>query len=236
MNISLAITTYNRYDLTIKSCSQVLDDPRIDDIVILDDCSTDGSFEKLVEHFKPWPHVRVLRQAKNRGMSLNKADAIGYAKNEWVMILDSDNVVTPAYFDAFFRSEEKLDLNPIRIYCPDFAAPNFNYRRIAGQFVGYESVSRQLRSRDGDIYNTCLNTCNYIVHAEEYLRVYRYNPEMKATDTAWFAYLWLQAGNDFYVVPGMEYEHLVHGKSGFLEDANYNMAQADKLKKMMMAL
>lgn len=232
MNISLAITTYNRYDLTIKSCSQVLDDPRIDDIVILDDCSTDGSFEKLVEYFKPWPKVKVMQQLKNRGMQQNKADAIAFAKNERVIILDSDNVIDSGYVRAVWTKPWTKEV----IICPAFARPNFDFRLIAGLTINIHNISELLRGKNGDKVNMLLNCCNYFVDREEYLRVYQFNPEMKATDTAWFAYNWLLAGNSFRVGLGLEYDHLVHDRSGFLEDANYNMAQADKLKKMMMAL
>lgn len=232
MNISLAITTYNRYDLTIKSCSRVLDDPRIDDIVILDDCSTDGSFEKLVEYFKPWPHVRVLRQAKNRGMSINKANAIGYAKNEWVIILDSDNVIDQSYVNNIYAHR----WFPQRIICPSFARPNFDLRELSGNEIDSDNVASYLRGKYSDKVQILTNCCNYFLHRDTYLKTYKYNPEMKATDTAWFNYNWLAAGNNLYVAIGLEYDHLVHDRSGFLEDANYNMAQADKLKKMMMAL
>lgn len=230
MNISLAITTYNRFDLTIKSCAQVLNDPRVNDIVILDDASTDGSYEKLSQHFKPYPHVRVLRQAKNRGMSRNKADAISYANNEWVIILDSDNIISAEYIDS---TPPKDTLMSTYIYCPEYARPNFDYRKFSG---GNFNLKRNHHWIDDKNFAMCLNTCNYLVNRNRYLAVYEYNEAMKATDTIWFNYLWLKSGGSFYIVPGMQYDHLVHQNSGFLEDAKYNMEQGEKIKKMIMAL
>lgn len=230
MKISLAITTYNRYSLTIKSCAQVLEDPRIDDIVILDDKSTDGSFEKLVKYFEPYPHVRVIQQAENRGMQQNKADAIAFAKNEWVIILDSDNVITPDYIDAI----PSLDvLIRTFIYCPEFARPDFDYRKFSHGTFSLQRNKHWLKDKQ---FIMCLNTCNYLVNRDRYLKVYEPNSEMKATDTIWFNYLWLKSGGSFYVVPGMQYDHLVHQGSGFLEDAAYNMDQGEKVRKMIMAL
>jgi len=243
MNLSLAITTFNRYEFTIESFCQVIDDPRIDDIIILDDCSTDGSFEKLVRHFAGIEKVRVMRQLKNRGMSLNKRDAISFARNEWVIIFDSDNVITPSFIDAFEKSRvltesfgEVLEIDDPYykiIYCPDFASPRFNYLKYSGKIVNRENVKRVIKDEMG---NCLLNTCNCIINRDEYLRVYKPNHEMIATDTIWMNYLWLNAGNWFYVVPDMQYFHRVHPGSGFLEDAAYNMKQAEKIKKMIMAL
>jgi glycosyltransferase involved in cell wall biosynthesis len=232
MKISLAITTMNRFDLTIKSCAQVLTDPRIDDIVIVDDKSTDGSYEKLRDYFAPYPHVRVMQQAANRGMSRNKADAISYAKNEWVAIIDSDNIVTPKYFDALPET-----LLPGFIYCPDFAKPNFDYRIFGAMAINSRNAFEFLRLQGySDKLFMLLNTCNYVVNRDEYVWIYEYNPEMKGTDTIWFNYLWLKSGRSLYVVKDMQYDHLVHDGSGFTQDLNYNMIQAEKVRKMIMAL
>jgi hypothetical protein len=81
-----------------------------------------------------------------------------------------------------------------------------------------------------------MNTCNYLVNREEYLKIYQHNPEMKGTDTIWFNYLWLKAGNSFYVVPGMEYYHRVWEGSGFLADCDYNMKRAKEVKELIKQL
>lgn len=236
MNISLCITTYNRFELTIESFAQVIDDPRIDDIVILDDCSTDGSYEKLVNHFAGINKVRVIRQAQNRGMSLNKRDAIALAKNEWVIILDSDNVLGDNYLNAiesFGIYPGYHNLKPDTIYCPDFAKPEFDYRKFKGETFDRHNIIDLVSDHMG---NCAINTCNYLVHRDTYLKVYQHNAGMKGTDTIWFNYLWLKTGYSFYVVSGMQYFHRVHSGSGFLADAGYNMMQAEKVRKMIMTL
>lgn len=233
MNLSLALTTYNRFQFTIESFSQVLDDPRIDDIIILDDCSTDGSYEKLVKHFKGVEKVRVMRQAKNRGMSLNKRDAISYARNEWVIIFDSDNIIGKSYIESIFTKHRLSGLNSHIIYIPEFAKPQFDYRKYSGRFINPSNVTDILNDPMG---NCCMNTCNYLVHRDEYLKIYEPNKTMKGTDTIWFAFIWLRSNNAFYVVPDMQYFHRVHPGSGFMQDVGYNMKQAERVRKMIMSL
>lgn len=236
MSISLAITTYNRFEMTVESFAQVIDDPRIDDIVILDDRSTDDSHEKLFFHFRDTYKVRVIRQAQNRGMGQNKADAIGYAKNEWVIILDSDNVIGKNYLDAIESwgvYPGPFNYYPDTIYVPDFAKPDFDYRKFSGNIYNKFNVVDLLNDRMGDCL---LNTCNYFVHRDSYLKTYAYNPSMKGTDTIWFNYLWLKAGNSFQVVRDMQYYHRVHDGSGFLQDAGYNMKKADEVRKLILSL
>lgn len=236
MKLSLAITTFCRYAMTVESFAQVIDDPRIDDIVILDDCSTDGSYEKLRDHFKGNEKVRVIRQAQNRGMLVNKFHAVGYAKNEWVALIDSDNVIGKSYIDAVFSITVYpglLQLYKDTIYVPEFSKPTFDYRKFSGKSFNKSNVVDLINDRMG----VCLlNTCNYLLHRNTYASVFKDNPEIKGTDTLWFNYLWLKAGYSFYVVPGMQYYHREHDGSTWLQNAAYNMTKAEELNRKILAL
>ena len=52
--ITICVPTWNRFELTTKCFSRILNDSRISEIVINDDNSTDGSFEKLQEFYKDY--------------------------------------------------------------------------------------------------------------------------------------------------------------------------------------
>lgn len=236
MKLSLAITTFNRFDLTIESFAQVIDDPRIDDILILDDASTDGSYEKLRDYFKNSFKVRVIQQAQNRGMMINKAHAVALAKNEWVVLWDSDNVIGQSYVDSlegFSGYPGITQLYNNTIYVPEFAKPQFDYRKFSGKRVHAGNVVDLVNDSMG---NCLLNTCNYVVHRDTYGKVFTENAEIKGTDTLWFNYLWMKAGYNFYVVPGMQYFHRVHEGSTWKEHADYNMQKAKELNKKILSL
>lgn len=228
MKLTLAITNYNRYELLTKSYAEVIDDPRITEVLIMDDHSDSDIFKLVHDLRNTHPKVRVVRQTVNRGMMQNKADAIALSRNNWVIIFDSDNIIRKNYLDAIPEN-----LNTDTIYLPDFAAPHFNYQMFAGWQVTALNVKRFVLDDNG---NMCLNTCNYLVHRDTYGQVYRNNPKMKGTDTIYMAYLWLSAGKCFYVVPGMTYYHRVHAGSGFMADVDYNMKKAEETRKLIAAL
>ncbi len=226
--ISLCITTYNRFEMLMESFAQVLDDDRISEIVIMDDCSDIAIYDKILAATFDMPKVRLIRNSENLGMSLNKRKAIEAAKNEWVCIFDSDNVIGPDYLDAL----DKIGvLDSTTIYCPSFAKPQFDFRKYEGWHILH--AGNMMQESMGECFFNC---CNYLVNRDEYLKVYQHNPAMKGTDTIWFNYLWLKAGNSFYVVPGMEYMHRVWDGSGFLQDVHYNMKQAKEIKELIKAL
>lgn len=229
MNLTLSITAFNRLQYLRESFEQVIDHPRITEIILMDDCS-DMEIFKQIESLKDMsPKIKVYRQAQNRGMAYNKYSAVAHASNEWVILFDSDNVLTPEYIDALPKQ-----LSEKAIYQPDFAKPHFDFRQYAGKsYPRFSTVNVFIKQ---PMFFTMVNACNYVVNRNEYLRVYQENTDHKASDTVWMFYLWLKAGNNMYVVPGMEYEHRVHPASGFLQDAPYNMNQAEKVRKLIMAL
>jgi glycosyltransferase involved in cell wall biosynthesis len=228
--ISLCITTYNRYEMLMESFAQVLNDDRISEIVIVDDCSDIAIYDKILAATFDMAKVRLIRNTENLGMSLNKKKAIEAAKNEWCIIFDSDNIMSPDYLDAL----DKIGtLDPHTIYCPSFAQPNFDYRAFEGWHILRPEAIKLLGDRMGE----CLfNTANYVLHREKYLQVYRHNPNIDAADTIHFNHLWLKADYSFYVVPNMHYTHRVHDGSGFLKNVNKNMYDAKEIKHKILSL
>lgn len=228
MKLSLCITTYNRYEMTLQSFEQVLNDERISEIVIVDDCSTDDSYIRLQEACTN-DKIKLYRNETNLGMSRNKARSLELATNDWCILFDSDNVIDGSYINAV--SGILTDNNVI--YCPDYAKHTFDYRDFAGTTYNMANVAEYMNK---SMFRCHLNTCNYIVNKHEYLKVYKFYPHVKASDTITFARDWLNAGNTFYIVPDMQYYHRQHNGSGFLEDVGYNMVEASKVEKEIIAL
>lgn len=230
--ISLCITTYNRFEMLFESFKQVLDDDRIGEIVIVDDCSDIAIYDQIstaVSRMFLFGHkIRLYRNDINLGMSRNKARTIELATNDWCIILDSDNVIDRSYIDAI-----PSNLDNRTIYAPAYARPQFNYRQYQGHtFTKYNTPGLIANP----LVEMMLNTCNYLVNRDEYMSVYEHNPEMKGTDTIWFNYLWLKSGRSIHIAAGMEYDHRVHAGSGFLADCDYNMKKAAEIKSLIKSL
>lgn len=237
--LSHCFTTYNRDTLLFEAIEGLLDDPKADEIIIVDDFSDYEFFKNVMEKCRELdlrrdsadrPKIKLHRNHENYGMSRNKAKAIRVAKNDWVSILDSDNK-----FDKTFLAALPSRLNSDTIYCPAFAKKDFDYRKYAGMTLDRTNLKPILKSGEPMI-NCFLNTCNYVVHRESYLKTYKFNEEHVASDTIWFNYNWLANGGKFYIVPTMEYIHRVHDGSGFKNNIDYNMRKADEVRKLILSL
>lgn len=229
--LSIALTNYNRYDFLIESFAPVINDSRVSEIVISDDCSDLEIYDRLHDYFIGYEKVKLFRNERNVGMSRNKAIAVELATNNIVALIDSDNVITSSYIDALFANGQLMTDKVINV--PAFAQPNFDFRKYAGTFIRTKEAKENMND---SIFRVMLNCCNYVVPRQTYIDVYEYNSEMKGTDTIYMNYLWLKKGYSFYVVPGMEYFHRVGSHSGFLQDMAYNMQKAKEIENKILQL
>lgn len=233
MKLTLAITTYNRYEMLLESFAQVIDDPRIDEILICDDHSKDEYWNKIKELPKFNDKIKVVRQLENRGMGRNKHDAVFNSKNDWVLLGDSDNVFGKDYLDAAFKYFELHQPGPDCILCPSFAKPSFDFRKY--EEMGFTKFLVKEYIKD-PVFNMMMNCCNYIVNREFYLNAWKENKEVRGSDTIWHNYNHLISGGIFCVIPDMHYAHRIHEQSGFLQDCEYNMKMAEETRKLILAL
>lgn len=212
--ISLCVTTYNRNDLLFDSFRQILNDDRVREIIILDDHSDDDIYSQLQNtvksDFTMWK-VMLFRNHKNLDCYRNKREAISRASNEWVIILDSDNIITKDYIDRI-ENLYVAGLNPETVYQPSFAKPHFNFTSHEGLLIDRHNVAKYMND---PTFGTMLNAMNYFVNRDEYLRVWDGSVDPVTSDSIFQNYNWFKAGNNMYVVPGLEYEHRVHNGSHY---------------------
>lgn len=230
--LGLSIPTRNRALLTIKAFEKVIDDPRLSDITLVDDCSNDGSFEYLRDTFASHEKVRVIGQANWRGMQQNKADAVALNRAEWVILFDSDNELGPDYIDALFKAINVFESDE-EIFMPSRALPNFLYDEFSGLDIWPGDIKALSKKK---LFGALLNTSNYVVNKDFYSKVYEWNPEVKGCDTIWHAYNHLRKGGSFHVVKGMEYQHKVWDQSEYMKDLSYNMKHAKEIEDLIKAL
>ena len=207
--IGIAIPTYNRFQMTIESFEQVMNDDRLKEVVIVDDDSQDGSCGKLWKYFEGNKKVFVSKNTENLDCYRNKAEAVSVLDTEWCILFDSDNTLTPAYLDKIYSISE---WNENTIYAPVFAEPHFDYRKFEGLTVNRENVKNYLHDQT---FLTALNTANYFVYRDTYLKAF--NPEVDpvTADSIYMAYRFLEQGNSIHFVPGLTYHHRVHDGSHY---------------------
>ena len=208
MPISICIPTWERYELLLNSFDKVVKDERVGEVVIVDDCSSDDTYNDVYNAVKWNPKVKLFRNVVNKDCYLNKHEAVSKAENEYVVILDSDNCIGVDFIDRLYI--ENWDKNTV--LAPSFAKPTFDYRAFNGVVVTKENVAMYMRKK---MFSTALNTMNFFINKEEYLRCFDDTVDPVTADSIFFNYCWLLAGNRIKIVEGLEYDHKVHTGSHY---------------------
>lgn len=105
-SISIVIPTYNRRHTLARALNSVFGQSLpADEIIVVDDGSTDGSADWLKSHY---PELTLLVQS-NHGVSHARNTGIRHAHGEWIALLDSDDEWSQ---DKLKRQIELINENP----------------------------------------------------------------------------------------------------------------------------
>jgi glycosyltransferase involved in cell wall biosynthesis len=100
MFLSILIPVYNERSVVEKSLSLVLAAPLPEDmereLVIVDDCSTDGTSAILQRIAEQDPRIRLFRQEVNQGKGAAVRTAIQHARGDFCLVQDADLEYDPA--------------------------------------------------------------------------------------------------------------------------------------------
>ena len=99
MKITVAIPSYNK-EKYIKQClkSILVEKAHIDKIILVDNCSTDKTFE-IAKTFEP--QITCYRNDTNLGMVGNWNKCIDLCTTEWLMIFHADDEMTPGAISKY---------------------------------------------------------------------------------------------------------------------------------------
>jgi glycosyltransferase involved in cell wall biosynthesis len=174
--ILIAIPTYNSVssiDLTLKSC---LEQTTIANIVISDNCSTDGTFEHLVKKYGHHSNIQIVQTSENVGRIGN-----------WNHLLDEFQKYDETFIKFLFAGEE-LFPDCIKA-CEEVLEANRNVAAIAFEYllntgdserISSEGLSGHLSSRTVDrlnlIHGGFLGSIVSNVYSKDAIGNLRFNP------------------------------------------------------------
>lgn len=216
--LSICIPTWKRTHLVIRAIEKVIDDPRINEIVVVDDASPMDTFFKLEAMLHGMPKIKLFRNGDNLDCYRNKYQALQHASNDWCILFDSDNILYPTYIDAIYSLP---DWHPHTFYCPEFARPHFDYTAFSGLYIDKSNVHKHVGTK---AFDCLINTANYFVNRSLYCHLFDSDIDPHAADTIFMNTQLLQYGGQMYVVPAMRYFHDVHDESHY--KANHHKSDA----------
>ena len=161
--LSIIIPCYNEKDHIVSLVNKVLQAPIEEkEIIVVDDCSTDGTLEILNQEIKPLVS-KILYHEKNAGKGAALRTGIAAATGDVVIIQDADleydpneypRVVTPIF-------EDKADV----VYGSRFAKGS-HYENAYFQNIVANKVLTGLSNLFTDLHITDMETCYKVFRRE----------------------------------------------------------------------
>lgn len=108
LKVSVCLLTYNHDHLIAKVLESILAQTYRDfELIVSDDCSTDGTWELIQRIAQNDPRARPVRTPRNLGMAGNANFAIGLSRGEFVALLHHDDLVAPTLLAEWVRVAEE---------------------------------------------------------------------------------------------------------------------------------
>ena len=118
--VSIIMPTYNSGQYIAESIESVLKQTERDwELEIVDDGSTDGTFEIVLPYIKKYPNIHYYYFTVNRGTSAARTEAIRRAGGKYIAFLDSDDLWLPDKLkkQICFMQENDCSFSCTAYYC-----------------------------------------------------------------------------------------------------------------------
>jgi len=113
MKLSVVIPVYNEE----KTIQEIIDkvmkvQPRDKEVIVIDDCSKDGTRKILEQIRKEYPQIKVILKPENKGKGHTVAMGYKESTGEYVIVQDADLEYEPSEYQKLLRAldEEKVDV------------------------------------------------------------------------------------------------------------------------------
>lgn len=242
MNITLAIPTYNSSQYVEEAIQYAINNDFVSEILIRDDCSTPGHYERLESIVSNIPKARLIRNETNLGGFTNKYKTVESSSNDWVYLLDSDNHLTENTLSAIQSLETPLYTSVI--YCPEKLILHNDgqptLKEVVYDFgdnmIDTEKVQYLLKNKV-EWTDWFLNTGNYLLHKEAYCEyIGDIDEDPYAADVIAAAYYWLKSGGSFSIVNGWEYYHRLRNDSYWMSCGDNSSRTSNTYMTKILAL
>jgi glycosyltransferase involved in cell wall biosynthesis len=160
---SILIITYNQKKIlskSLRSLESQIKNPKVFEIVIADDCSTDGT-EEFVKRLRMPIFLKYFRSEKNVGRSIIRNMGFEKTSGEQVLFLDGDMEPAPSMMDAYVSSWES---HPDSVIMGTWMQPpGWKYDRVM-EFV--LSRGRFRITKEGEVPGNWFNSGNFSIKRE----------------------------------------------------------------------
>lgn len=107
--VSILMTAFNREKHILESINSLLESTYQNwELIILDDCSKDKTYEIAKNFEKTDSRIKVYKNSKNLGQFNNRNEIVKYSSGKYLKYLDSDDLIYPYGLEVLVHFMEKF--------------------------------------------------------------------------------------------------------------------------------
>lgn len=231
MLFSILIAHYNNYHY-FKQCYASLKNQTFQEfeVIILDDCSTDNSLEKIKLLTQDDTRVKIYKNLENKGVGFTKRKCVELATGEICGFVDPDDTIT----------EDAIELS-VKAYQNKNVIATYSEIYICNKTLEVEkkfAATKKIKNNNPFFFNVKFEVAHFFTFRRKiYLETEGINPELtSAVDQD--LYLKLYEKGDFYFIEKPLYLYRIHEKGVSQENSkkeklnsNWNKVLRDTLKR-----
>ncbi len=175
MKFSVLIAHYNNFEY-FKQCYDSLKKQTYQDfeIIVVDDCSTDDSFEKIQNYCNGDSRVKFFQNSENKGVGFTKKRCVELASGEICGFVDPDDALTEDAIEISVKAHEnKCVAAYSQLY---FCDENLNPKKV------FENT-KKVKNNDALFFNIQFEVAHFFTFKKEsYLKTEGINPNYKVAE------------------------------------------------------
>ena len=204
MKFSVLIAHYNNAEYFMQ-CYESLKKQTFQDfeIIVVDDCSTDDSFEKIQNYCNGDSRVKFFQNSENKGVGFTKKRCVELASGEICGFVDPDDALTEDAIEISVKAHEnKCVAAYSQLY---FCDENLNPKKV------FENT-KKVKNNDALFFNIQFEVAHFFTFKKEsYLKTEGINPDYKVAEDIDYILKLYEIGN-FYFIEKPIYYYRIHKK------------------------
>lgn len=197
IEVSVVIPTYNRKSTLKRAIDSILNQSFQDyEIVIVDDCSTDGSLEYIAELYGQLDNLIYIRNDNNIGAGASRNVGVLYASGKYIAFHDSDDEWLPNKLERQMEVIKNSDDDIGLVYS------YFKFVSKDGRECCFPSTELEKEKKTGEVFRTLLiqplaGTITWLMKRDLFLELGGFNEKLKALEDYEFT---LRIGQKYKIV------------------------------------
>lgn len=204
--LSLCLTSHNQTKEVMQSFQAIVDDPRVSEIIIIDDGSKKQSYAALQKKCEGVSKIKLFRCDKQKGARDSMILSVEKATFSRCIVFDSRNQITKEYVSGY---ETAYNYDTV-INMPTKGMPLFDCQRFSKWLITAGNVKTFMAAYPQA--GLVLTNGNYVLHKERFLALFKKfkgygDGSLGGLGIPLMNFFWMKEGGSFLLNAGMHYIH-----------------------------